>query len=57
MAVEAFLLDFDGELYGEQMAVDFVEFLRPQRAFPDEDALKVQIAADCDRVRQVLGGG
>ncbi|HUU09312.1 MAG TPA: bifunctional riboflavin kinase/FAD synthetase [Phycisphaerae bacterium] len=57
VAVEAFLLDFDGELYGEQMAVDFVESLRPQRAFPDEDALKVQIAADCDRVRQVLGGG
>jgi len=54
VVVEAFLLDFDGELYGEQVALAFVEYLRPQRAFADAEALKMQMAADCDRVRAVL---
>lgn len=57
VAVEAFLLDFDGELYGEQIAVDFVEYLRPQATFADEDDLKARMAADCDRVRDILAGG
>ncbi|MCX5685007.1 MAG: riboflavin biosynthesis protein RibF [Planctomycetota bacterium] len=51
VVVEAFLLDFEGELYGEQAALDFVEYLRPQQAFPDAESLKRQMAADCERVR------
>jgi len=54
VAVEAFLLDFDGELYGEQMTLEFLQFLRPQEAFSNPDALRAQMAADCERVRKVL---
>jgi len=57
VTVEAHLLDFDGELYGEQVVVEFVAYLRPQRAFPDAEALKAQMAEDCARVREVLGRG
>jgi riboflavin kinase/FMN adenylyltransferase len=53
LVVEAFLLDFEGELYGEQAALDFLEYLRPQQAFPDAEALKRQMAADCQRVRAI----
>ena len=53
VVVEAFLLDFEGELYGEPVALDFLEFLRPQQAYPDAEALKVQMAADCERVRAI----
>ena len=53
LVVEAFLLDFEGELYGEQAALDFLEYLRPQQAFPDAEALKRQMAADCERVRAI----
>jgi riboflavin kinase/FMN adenylyltransferase len=56
VSVEAFLLDFDGELYGEQVSLDFVEFLRPQQGFSDAEALKAQMARDCQRVRRVLAG-
>jgi len=56
VVVEAFLLDFDGELYGDQVALEFVERLRPQRTFADPEALRTQVAADCDRVRAVLAG-
>jgi len=54
VTVEAFLLDFDGELYGEQGAGDFVEYLRPQQTFADAEALKPKMAEDCERVREVL---
>ncbi|MCX5654193.1 MAG: bifunctional riboflavin kinase/FAD synthetase [Planctomycetota bacterium] len=54
VVVEAFLLDFEGELYGEQAALDFLEFLRLQQTFPDAEALKRQMADDCDRVRAIV---
>jgi FAD synthase len=38
------------------VAVEFVEFLRPQRAFADPQSLKVQMARDCQRVREILSG-
>jgi riboflavin kinase/FMN adenylyltransferase len=53
--VEAFLLDFDGELYGEQLALEFHEYLRPQEAFASPEALQKQMADDCARVRDLLG--
>ena len=52
--VEAYLLDFDGELYGEQVTLEFVSYVRPQQAFADAEALKRQMADDCRRVREVL---
>jgi len=52
--VEAFILDFDGELYGEQAALEFIEYLRPQQAFAGAEALKAQMSADCRRVREIL---
>ena len=54
VVVEAFLLDFGGELYGDQVALEFVEYLRPQKTFTNPEALRAGMAADCDRVRAVL---
>jgi riboflavin kinase/FMN adenylyltransferase len=52
--VEVHLLDFDGDLYGEEMGVQFVERLRTERRFPDADALRVQIEKDVTRAREIL---
>ncbi|MEO1280947.1 MAG: bifunctional riboflavin kinase/FAD synthetase [Pseudomonadota bacterium] len=52
--LEVFLIDFSGDLYGEVLRVAFVEFLRGDKAFDDLDALKAQIAKDCDAARSVL---
>jgi riboflavin kinase/FMN adenylyltransferase len=57
VTVEAYLLDFDGELYGEQVTVEFVAHVRPQETFADAEALKAAMADDCRRVREVLGDG
>ncbi len=48
--IEAHLLDFDGDLYGKQMRLEFERFLRAQRAFPSADALTEQLRRDVARV-------
>jgi riboflavin kinase / FMN adenylyltransferase len=53
--VEAYVLDFEGDLYGEHVGVEFVQRLRPMAAFPDVDALVVAMAKDVSDTREVLG--
>lgn len=52
--VEVHLLDWSGDLYERELAVSLEEFLRPERHFPSLDALKAQIAADCQFRRKRL---
>jgi riboflavin kinase/FMN adenylyltransferase len=49
--VEAFLLDFDGDLYGERLVVQLWRRLRDEQAFESERALIEQIARDVDETR------
>ena len=53
--VEAYVLDFDGDLYGEHVGVEFAHRLRPMQAFPDVDALLAAMAGDVADTRVVLG--
>ncbi|HEY9800510.1 MAG TPA: bifunctional riboflavin kinase/FAD synthetase [Leptolyngbyaceae cyanobacterium] len=53
-SVEVHLLDWSGDLYGKQLAVQLIEFLRPEQKFPSLDALKAQIQQDCTVARQIL---
>ena len=52
--VETHLLDFDGDLYGQTLATDFLERLRPDARFPSLDALVAQMAIDKAQAREVL---
>jgi riboflavin kinase / FMN adenylyltransferase len=53
--VEAYVLDWDGDLYGEHVGVEFAQRLRPMAAFPDVDALLAAMDKDVADTRQVLG--
>lgn len=53
--LEAHLLDFAGDLYGEQARVQFTHFLRSERKFDGIDALVGQLKNDIDHARTVLG--
>lgn len=53
-SVELHLLDFEGELYGEIVRVDFVRYLREVRPFDTADALVEQMEADVAEARRVL---
>jgi riboflavin kinase/FMN adenylyltransferase len=49
--IEAFLLDFEGDLYGKELGIEIWERLRDERAFESEDDLVRQIALDVEATR------
>jgi len=49
--IEVFLLDFDGDLYGERLVVEVWQRLRDEAAFESEEALVAQIASDVEQTR------
>lgn len=49
--IEAFLLDFDGDLYGQRLVVELWQRLRDERAFESEQELIDQIARDVEQTR------
>lgn len=53
--LEVHLFDFDREVYGEHVAVEFVERIRDEKRFDSFDQLKKQIQADAGRAREILG--
>ena len=52
--LETFLFDFKGDLYGHHLSVALVEYLRPEMKFDGLPGLLAQMAADCDRAREIL---
>lgn len=52
--VEAHLLDFSGDIYGQQVRLEFVERLRNEEKYPSVDVLVAQIRDDIARVREIL---
>jgi riboflavin kinase/FMN adenylyltransferase len=57
LTLEVHLLDFNGDLYGELLQVEFVARLRDERRFPSIDELAAQIRADINEARKVLAAG
>ncbi|MFM2065023.1 MAG: hypothetical protein RLZZ507_4694 [Cyanobacteriota bacterium] len=53
-AVEVHLFDWSGDLYGKQLVVQLVKFLRPEQKFANLEALKTQIQLDCTIAREIL---
>jgi len=54
--VEAFLLDFSGDLYDRTLRLEFLDRIRPEMKFSGVDPLKRQVAADIEAARVRLGG-
>ncbi|MCW2541226.1 MAG: riboflavin kinase / adenylyltransferase [Frankiales bacterium] len=54
-SVEAYLLDFEGDLYGQNLGIEFVERLRGMDKFESIDELVVQMAKDVEQTRALLG--
>ena len=52
--IEAFLLDFEGDLYGRRLVVELWKRLRDERAFESEQDLIDQIALDVDETRRAV---
>lgn len=54
--VEAHLLDFDSDLYGQSLRVRFDRILREQRRFPSAEALVAQLRIDVEQARRSVAG-
>ncbi len=54
--IEAYLLDFDGNLYGQQIEVCLVKKLRDVQPFPSKETLIAQIAKDVAQIRELVRG-
>jgi len=52
--IETHLLDMERDLYGQQMRVSFLQRIRDERTFDGVEALKMQIAADCNYARHLF---
>lgn len=53
-SIEAHIFDFSGNLYGEHLAVELMQYIRPEQAFTDITALQAQLRADEAAIRKIL---
>ena len=54
--IEAYLLDFEGDLYDQKLTLEFLERLRGERRFDSAKALVEQMHADVARTREIVAG-
>ncbi len=52
--LEVHIFDFNEDIYGQQIVVSFITYLRPEMKFTGLDALKAQIAKDSEKARTIL---
>ena len=54
VTVEPWILDYSGDLYGREITLEFYYFIRPEKKFPDLDALKEEIHRNAEETRKYL---
>lgn len=52
--LEVHILDFDKDIYGASLVVEFIGFQRPEERFTSVETLKTQMAQDCVNARRLL---
>ncbi|MGC9324810.1 MAG: bifunctional riboflavin kinase/FAD synthetase [Desulfomonilia bacterium] len=53
-SIEAFIFDLDRDLYGREITIEFIEFIRGEIKFADKEYLIEQIALDCEQAQDIL---
>lgn len=54
VVLEVYLLDFEGDMYGRTLSVQFNGYIRPDHRYEGVEKLVAQMAADCEDIRKVL---
>jgi len=53
--LETFIFDFSGDLYGTELSIALIDYLRPEETFDGLEAFIAQMDADCAKARDILG--
>ena len=53
--IEVHILDFDSQIYGEELEITFVQKVRDEKKFDGLEALKLQIKSDIEETRLIFG--
>jgi riboflavin kinase/FMN adenylyltransferase len=53
LCAETNLFDFDGDLYGRNIRVEFLEFIRPEQKFPSVEELTAQVLKDIEKAKNL----
>jgi len=56
VTVEPWILDWEGDLYGREITLSFVDFLRPERRFGTLEELRAEILRDAEKARKTVEG-
>jgi len=54
VSIEAFIMDFEEDIYGEQVSLKFIQHLRGEKKFDSLDDLKAQMGQDIETIRDIL---
>ena len=54
VTIEPWLLDFEGDLYGQTITLEFHQFLRPEKKFDSLSALQAEIQKNALQVRKIF---
>lgn len=54
LLIEAYIFEFSDDIYGEELSVEFVEYLRPELRFDDVDSLVARMGVDVSITREIL---
>jgi riboflavin kinase/FMN adenylyltransferase len=54
--LETWLLDWEGDLYGQLVGIELIAFIRPEMKLASLEALTAQVHADADAARALLQG-
>lgn len=52
---ETFIIDYDGDLYGEEIEIELCEFVRPERSFDSFEELRAEIARNTEFTKKYFG--
>lgn len=52
--VEAWLMDFSGDLYDRELTVELLQYLRPEKRFPSKEALRLAMEADKNKAQEII---
>ena len=53
--IETYIPDFEGDLYGTELTVEFLEYIREEKKFSDVEGLKSQLERDKEYLKNIAG--